>query len=92
MEFFKDEIITFLISLGVLVFILANRAKLSRTPSWPILFGAYSAFLAGLLFGIVEGMFWPSSFNALEHLGYTLSGILMAVWAWRIFGPRKRHE
>lgn len=81
----QNEIIIFLLGLGVLIFILMNRQGISRIPAWKILLASFYVLLTGWLLTILEGIFWGDVLNFLEHTSYVLSSGLMAYWCWRVF-------
>ena len=94
MEIQANEVINLLLSLGVLIFILANYAKLKHLPAVRILLAGFCVLLAAEVLTNVEG-FWPkdspknSFFNLLEHICYAGSALLIAFWCRTVFG-RKR--
>ena len=83
MIFSPHEVIVFLISVGVLAFVLSNLRRLRATPGWPLLFAAWLSLMAGWTATIVEGLLWNPFFNALEHLCYISSNVLVLVWCLR---------
>ncbi len=87
-----SEIITFLIGIGVLIFILVNYSELKRLPSAKILIAAFCVMLAGWTFTILEGFFWKNILNFAEHLSYAISSVLLAAWCWRVFKKSKDEQ
>lgn len=85
----ESEIISFLLGLGVLAFVLVNRKQLKRIPFCSLILGSFSAILAAWTFTILEGFFLKDLFNILEHLGHTLSAVLLALWCWKTRAPGK---
>ena len=85
----ENEIITLLLGIGVMIFILANNRKVKRIPVAIILIAGFYVLLAGWVLTILEGLFWKDLLNVLEHICYTSSSILMAVWCWKIFAYKK---
>ncbi|MBW2703832.1 MAG: hypothetical protein JRF33_23685 [Deltaproteobacteria bacterium] len=79
----ENEIISLLIGCGALVFMLANLAKLQRMPAYLWLLAAFGSFFCGWVLTVLEGYCWPEICNLLEHIAYTLSSLLLAVWALR---------
>ena len=88
----ENEIITLLLGIGVMIFILANKQKVKRIPAAKILIAGFYVLLAGWVLTILEGLFWREFINVLEHICYTSSSILMAVWCWKIFKNTKEVE
>lgn len=84
-----SEVITFLIGIGVLIFILVNYSQLIRLPSAKILIASFCVLLAGWIFTILEGFFWKNILNLAEHLSYAISSVLLAVWCRMVFRKSK---
>lgn len=85
----ENEIIMFLLAFGVLIFIFANYHRLKRIPSNLILITGYCIFTVGWCLTILEGFFWTTIFNYLEHISYTVGAIIMAIWFWNVFARPK---
>ena len=81
----QNEIIMLLLGVGCMIFILVNRQKVKRIPVAKILIAGFFVLLAGYVLTILEGLFWNEFLNVLEHICYSASSILMAVWCWKIF-------
>ena len=81
----QNEIIMLLLGIGCMIFILVNKQKVKRIPAAKTLITGFCVLLAGYVLTILEGLFWKDSLNVLEHICYTASSILMAVWCWKIF-------
>ncbi|MEE4603789.1 MAG: hypothetical protein V2J65_21080 [Desulfobacteraceae bacterium] len=81
----QNEIIMLLLGVGCMIFILVNRQKVKRIPVAKILIAGFYVLLAGYVLTILEGLFWNEFLNVLEHICYSASSILMAVWCWKIF-------
>lgn len=88
----ENEIITLLLGIGVMIFILANKNRVKRIQAAKILIAGFYVLLAGWVLTILEGLFWREFINVLEHICYTSSSILMAVWCWKIFKNTKEVE
>lgn len=80
----ENEVVSLFLSLGVLLFFLANLRRLQVFPSYAWMIAAYLAYVMAMIFTIVEGYLWEAGFNFLEHLSYTLSVIFLATWIWRL--------
>lgn len=80
----QNELIIFLLGVGVLIFILSNRRRIHRIPAWKILAASFYVLLAGWLLTILEDIFWGRTLNFLEHASYTASSLLIAFWCWRM--------
>ena len=73
-----------LLGIGCLIFIWVNKQKVKRIPVAKPLIAGFYVLLAGYLLTFLEGLFWNDLLNVLEHICYTASSILMAVWCWKI--------
>lgn len=85
----QNEIIMLLLGISCTIFILVNKQKVKRIPAAKILVAGFYVLLAGWVLSILEGLFWKDLLNVLEHICYTASSILMAVWCWKIFAYKK---
>ena len=85
----ENEIIMLLLGIGCMVFIMINKQKLKRVPATKTLIAGFYMLLAGYILTILEGFFWKDLLNVLEHLCYSASSILMAVWCWKISAYKK---
>ena len=81
----ENEIIMLLLAIGCTIFILVNKQKVKRIPVAKILIAGFYVLLAGYFFTILEDLLWKDFLNVLEHICYTASSILVAVWCWKIF-------
>jgi len=82
----ENEVVTFLLSVGVLIFILQNRSRLASLPSYALIITAFLALLAGQVLTILEGFWFEEILNLAEHICYALSVLLLAGWTWRTMG------
>ena len=89
--FQDNELFNAVLAFAVLVFILTQIRGLTRLPKWTLLFSAYGILFTGLVVTILEGMFWPSILNAVEHACYACSALFFSLWCWRALpATRKR--
>ena len=88
-EIHENEVVMLLLGVGVLIFISGSRPRLERLASWRILAGGFYVLLVGWNLTVLEGFFWESVLNYLEHMCYAISSFLVAVWCWKVFGSRK---
>jgi hypothetical protein len=84
-----NEIVMLLLGLGTWIFVMRNRANLSRLPSSGILLAGFYVLLASWFLTVLEGFFWNGFFNLLEHVGYALGSVLSALWCWKVFKGSK---
>jgi hypothetical protein len=82
----QNELITFLVGLGVALYILANFSRLRTIPNSRFLIGSYFALLTGWALTILEGFLLPTALNTLEHLSYAACSVLAALWCRVTFG------
>ena len=84
-----NEVVMLLMAIGVLIFILFNRRQIMRIEAAGLLVTAFCVLLAGYVLTVLEGFFLEDLFNFLEHLCYTGSSVLIALWCMKVF---KRKE
>jgi hypothetical protein len=82
----ENEIVMLILGLGVLIFILGNRSEVKRFPSSGLLILGFYMLLAGWALTVLEGFFWETVLNYLEHACYSAGAVLVAAWSWKIFG------
>jgi hypothetical protein len=85
----QNEIIMLLLSIGCMIFILVNKQEVKRIPVAKLLIAGFCVLLTGYILTIFEGIFWKDFLNVLEHICYSASSVLMAVWCWKIFVVKK---
>jgi len=86
----ENEIVMLILGGGVFIFTLVCQMRIKRIPEWQILVLGFYFLLAGWILTVIEGFFWRSPLNYLEHLSYACSSTLMAVWCWRVvFGGKQ---
>jgi hypothetical protein len=81
----QNELITFLVGIGVAFFIFINRRRIKQIPGSTWLFLSYSALFAGWTFTVLEGFAMGKIFNLLEHACYLAGSITAAFWCWIVF-------
>ncbi len=85
----ENEIIMAVLSLGVLMFICLNDTHLKRVEAFNFLFAGFCVFTAGWILTVLEGFFYESFLNVLEHMSYAVGAILVAIWCWKVYGKAK---
>jgi membrane protein CcdC involved in cytochrome C biogenesis len=85
----ENEVITLAIGIGVYIFVVVYRTQIERIPDWKTVLMAYRIFLVAWALTVLEGFFWESALNALEHLCYVFGMILIVVWIWKTTRIRK---
>jgi hypothetical protein len=78
----ERELVSLLLCAGVLVLAYRNRKSLAYLTSFPLLFASVSVLVGAFVATVLEGIFWSTAFNFIEHLGYGLSSLLLSLWAW----------
>lgn len=81
----ENELITLLLSIGVLVFVQIKRERLKDGPSLNHLIISFSLLSAGWGFTLLEGFFLRPHMNVLEHACYAGSSVFLAAWCWKTF-------
>jgi hypothetical protein len=84
----ENEAIMLLLGVGILIFALANRARLKHLPSSGLLLTGFCVLLLGWALTVLEALLWGEALNVVEHLCYTGSAVLVLVWVCRAFGHR----
>ena len=84
----EGELVMLFIGLGVLTFLLRFRKGFKETPELHLLFLSFYSFLLSWLFTVLESFVLYSLMNILEHVFYVVSGVLMAIWCFRISKTR----
>lgn len=86
------KLVRVMIGIGVLIFIVANYSRIKRIPDYRVFTTSYGTILGGWVLSVLEELVWPEPLNLGAHILYTSSSILLAVWAWRIFGRKEDHQ
>lgn len=78
----ESELITFLVGVGVVLFIWLNRRRISQIPGSTWLIFSYIAMFAGWSLTLAEGLVLSKFLNTVEHFCYMASSAAAAVWCW----------
>lgn len=81
----ENEVISCILTVGVVLFVLVNYRSVVRIPRSNLLLSALLFFLLSNVFTILEGLWLEAIFNAIEHLCYTISLILLAIWCAALY-------
>jgi hypothetical protein len=76
----ENEAIQLLLGVGAMIFILVNRRRLRGRRGSGFLQGAVALLLAGWTCTILEGYFWPTGLNLVEHVCYLGASALILLW------------
>lgn len=82
----EREVVALLLTVGVLVFLLVNRARIHRLPSSGLLVASFGVLFVGRLLTVLEGFLYRDLLDLVEHVCYAGSAVLLAVWCRRAFG------
>ena len=80
-----NEIAMLILGVGVLIFVMINKIDIKRIEDSHYLLYAFYTLLAAWFCTNIETFFLNNVFNFLEHILYTASVILLAIWAFRKF-------
>ncbi|HOQ04059.1 MAG TPA: hypothetical protein PKY88_02445 [Anaerohalosphaeraceae bacterium] len=86
--FEESELIALLITLGVSFFLWATRKIIMNLPSYQFLLISFGFYLASKICTVLEGFFWESALNSLEHISAILSCAVFFWWCLRL-GAKK---
>jgi len=79
----ENEVIMLILSLGTLSVMIINRKQLEDLPGRNLLVSSFLFFSLSGVFTNLEGIFWESLNNELEHLSAAISAVLIAFWCYR---------
>lgn len=74
------EVIMLILGIGVLLFTIFFREIIRRIYAWKYLMTGFYILFASWIFTIAESFLWPSLLNWLEHIGYMISAVFIAIW------------
>jgi len=83
------ELIMLASGIGVLGFVLWNRAMLSRIPNYKLLTSSYLSFLIAWIMTVLESYAIADIANFAEHFLYALGSVLLFAWCYLTFYKRK---
>lgn len=86
----EKEVIMLILGSGVFIFTLVHQVKIQRIPAWRTLISGFYTLLAAWVLTVLEGLFWESALNLLEHLCYALSSTLVAVWCLKLVSGNQK--
>ena len=85
-----NELIMLILGIGVLALTIIYKAEIKRIFGWRNLISAYYLLLTGWFFTVAEAFLWNFYLNLAEHLCYSASAVIMAVWCLRVSFSHKR--
>lgn len=84
----ESELISLLITWGIVFFLLATRKVIRSLPSYQFLCISFGFFLLSRTCTVLEGFFWETVLNALEHICAFLGCAVFFWWCLQV-GLRK---
>ncbi len=88
----QNELITFLVGAGAMLFIVFNRRRITTIPGSRWLILSYAILFLAWTFTVIEGFLLTEVMNFLEHACYMASSILAAVWCWTVLNGWEKAE
>jgi hypothetical protein len=85
---YANELIMLILGAGVLYLTILNQQKIRRIYAWKLLMLAFYYMMAGSVFTILEGFFMEQFINILEHISYSTSAVIMALWCRQFAGNK----
>ncbi len=80
-----NELITLLITVGILVFIAANRSRIKQFPSPATFLVSFLLLFCGCVLTNLEEVFLEDILNHAEHFCYAASAVVLALWCRKVF-------
>jgi len=87
-----NEAVMLCLGTGGLIFLWRNRQQLNRLPSAKTLLLAYCILFLGWVMTVLEGFFWSSFLNYIEHICYAVSTIFVVFWSFAIFKQKEKRD
>lgn len=81
----EHEFLVLLVGVIIWIFVQSARGKLKDLPGWVLFYMAFNVFVVSMVLTILEDYIWGDVFNLIEHVGYAVSAILLAIWSWQVF-------
>jgi hypothetical protein len=79
-----------LLGVAGLLVTYSKRAELRELAEARLLVASFCLLFAGSLLTVLEGFFWKSGLDFLEHACYAASSVVVAFWCWKRFHHGKR--
>ena len=86
----ESKIIIWIIGVSFLLFLVANRKQMGNLPKNKLFLMGYYILFAGWNFDILETFVLKEFFNLIQHLCFSVSSIILAIWCWLIFVKEER--
>jgi len=82
-EFQESELVSLVLAF-VFVIVLGILYRADHLPRLPAIYAAAALLILSNIATVLEGFFWYSFLNTLEHVCYAASGLLFALACWRL--------
>ena len=79
-----SELVTLVLGCVSLIFVVINRQQIRNVPFYKFFLFSYILLLTSWTFTVLEYFIWGDILNLLEHMGYMLSYVLLALWCWKV--------
>ena len=80
----SNELLSLLLSTAVLVLFFLYRSRLQTVPLVNLFLASFLFMYCGLILTVLEGLFWETTLNILEHGCNCLSSVILAIWIIRV--------
>jgi hypothetical protein len=84
------ELIMLILGIFALILTLIYKTEIKRIFGWRNLVSAFYLLLVAWFFTVAEAFLWTNYLNLAEHLFYTASALVLAVWCFRVALSHKR--
>lgn len=88
--FYSNEFLALVTALPVLLFLTMCRHRVKNIPHIRLLVAGFCSLYLGIIMTVLEEFVLHDSYNLLEHLPYSVSSVLLAVWVWKLFSPEEQ--
>ena len=85
----EAEVITLLLGGAALLVTYFRRAELRELEGARLLVVSFGLLFSGWVLTVLEGWFWKSALDLLEHACYAASAVLVAAWCRRRLSQRE---
>ena len=81
----EGKIVIWFIGVGYLLFLVINRKQLEYLPRNTLFLSGYYVLFVGWSFDILEAFVFKELFNFIQHICFSVSSIIVAIWCWLVF-------
>jgi hypothetical protein len=83
--FQEYEIISIILTLGLLGYMVFNRGRFQRIPAHSLLLITFTMMITGWFLTVLEEVLLHDLFDLLEHLAYMAGALTLSAWCRRVF-------